>query len=349
MTRWEDVLDTQQHLWGWWQSEQGRDYGRTFGEDVLLKHGAERQWGDDKVQQIQETTLFHAEPIAIDPDMWTLVEYAQKEFQPEPLRDTDLVTEAGFVVLPKPMMSKDIWGKAVSYRAIAWMPALRARPVPQSPALEVASALMGWGTEEYGIWLSLYYQFGDPDEYDGDDLKRGAKDAVMKLGFPSLQLAHQMEWRYGADYTQAKPENMAGMYPNSVYTEAGVDWDKAIEGYVETLRSVQALLRLLNQHIAVRVKHRPDRATRRRAERAEYPPKDVTVVHLRRPRSEDHPLDRAGKQVEWSHRWIVAGHWRNQPYPSIGETRQIWISPYVKGPEDKELRVREKRVFVLSR
>lgn len=42
---------------------------------------------------------------------------------------------------------------------------------------------------------------------------------------------------------------------------------------------------------------------------------------------------------DFQHKWMVRGHWRNQPYPSQGEgvTKPIWIAPYIKGPDDKPL------------
>lgn len=54
--------------------------------------------------------------------------------------------------------------------------------------------------------------------------------------------------------------------------------------------------------------------------------------------------------IEWSHRWIVRGHWRHQPYgprdnPSY-EWR--WINPYIKGPEDAPLAMNE-HVYKLAR
>ena len=43
---------------------------------------------------------------------------------------------------------------------------------------------------------------------------------------------------------------------------------------------------------------------------------------------------------DWSHRWLVSGHWRNQWYPSEGVRRPIWIDAFVKGPSDAPLLVR---------
>lgn len=304
-----------------------------------------QRWGDRRIREIQEAIMFHADPIAIEPDMWTLIEHAQREFQPEPLRETDLITPAGFILLPRPLLTKDIWGKTTSYRAIGWMPLLQTRAVPESPALEMASELMGWGQEQTGIWLALYAHIDDPDDWMDSD--KAAKAAM--IGFPKLTLAHQAPWGFGRDYAHAKPEQMAGMHPGSFYEQAGVDWSAAIDSYVESMRSIQALFRLLQQTIAVHRTERPPRATRRRAARLDYPEKDVTVVYLRRPRDDSHPADREGKTVEWSHRWIVSGHWRNQWYASLGEHRQIWINPFVKGPEDQPLRIRERRAFSLQR
>ncbi len=41
---------------------------------------------------------------------------------------------------------------------------------------------------------------------------------------------------------------------------------------------------------------------------------------------------------EYSHRFIVRGFWRNQPYgPNRSLRRRIWVPPFVKGPADKPL------------
>lgn len=38
------------------------------------------------------------------------------------------------------------------------------------------------------------------------------------------------------------------------------------------------------------------------------------------------------RQIDWSHRWSVTGHWRHYK-----DGRKIWIGSHVKGPEDKPL------------
>ena len=82
--------------------------------------------------------------------------------------------------------------------------------------------------------------------------------------------------------------------------------------------------------------------------RAGLPERSIVVVRLRRPTTPTAD-DHEPRPVDWSHRWITSGHWRNQPYPSEGVTRRIWINPFIKGPADKPLEVRKARVFDWSR
>lgn len=80
--------------------------------------------------------------------------------------------------------------------------------------------------------------------------------------------------------------------------------------------------------------HRPSQKERKKAQRKGKPIPTVKVVDLARPRSGSTPQ---GGTVDWSHRWIVNGFWRNQWFPKAGVHRPVWIAPYVKGPGDKPL------------
>lgn len=111
----------------------------------------------------------------------------------------------------------------------------------------------------------------------------------------------------------------------------------------EDRRWLSALWLLASQvNVSTKVTEMPDRPARRRSERVKLDPK-VTVVKLRRLRepSDHEPGDGTGR--EWHHRWIVGGHWRNQPFgPGRSLRRPVWIAPYVKGPEGKPLVSRPK-------
>lgn len=72
----------------------------------------------------------------------------------------------------------------------------------------------------------------------------------------------------------------------------------------------------------------------------------VTCASLRRHRYTSE-AEREAEAREYSHRWIVRGHMRNQPIgPRHAEGGQkyerVWIAPYVKGPEDKPLVLKDR-------
>jgi len=63
----------------------------------------------------------------------------------------------------------------------------------------------------------------------------------------------------------------------------------------------------------------------------------VTVVNLARKHLHVGRVMAEGSR-NWEHRWIVRGHWREQPYgPNRSERRRVWIAPYIKGPEGKPM------------
>lgn len=107
-------------------------------------------------------------------------------------------------------------------------------------------------------------------------------------------------------------------------------------------RLVCSLWLLVQQRVAVQRVAPVSRAERRRWGRDhDTPIPEVVLVELRRPASTTHE-DTAGVHVDWSHRWIVDGHWRNQYHPSTGEHVPTWIAPHIKGPDDKPLVVKRK-------
>lgn len=76
-------------------------------------------------------------------------------------------------------------------------------------------------------------------------------------------------------------------------------------------------------------------------------PSDVKVIQLRRVESPAHPAPPGADPVDWSCRWIVNGHWRNQPYKH--ERKLIYIMPFLKGPADRPLKVPTHTVYQVSR
>lgn len=101
------------------------------------------------------------------------------------------------------------------------------------------------------------------------------------------------------------------------------------------LPAITVLIAMANQKIASQLTHHLPRQLRRSGW-AKHSEGAVIVVHLRkRAPSESH--GEQGGAPEWSHRWIVRGHWRQQFYPTTNTHRPVFIEPYVKGPEGKPL------------
>lgn len=343
MSGWQSVLDIQLDLYRFWRSEYGAGEGRAYGDSMMRV--AKEVGGPERIEseaffaenlvRVEAVKCRDCEPIYVAPDMMDLVEFAVKTFEPEPFERTDLITLAGFLVLPRPLFMRDRHGMTVSYRIICWYPAVAERN-PTQPFHETrwSGPNAAPNPEVDGVHLSLYSHDEDPDDwYDKEMAETGATFGEMlehrrSLAGTHYGLCHLTPWRFG----QAVPS--AENIEHTVVSEDG--W----------WRSVQCLLRLMMQTIATRDHEDPPRAARKRAAKDGHRPTVerpyVTVVRLRRPKaapSGDH------HKVEWDHQWIVSGHWRNQYFPSIKGHRQIWISPYVKGPEDKPLVVRKAHAF----
>ena len=72
----------------------------------------------------------------------------------------------------------------------------------------------------------------------------------------------------------------------------------------------QCFWRLMQQRIVVKAPSRLPRPRRREEQRHGSSRTDVTILRLRHTKPHGEP----GKEnsVEWTRRWLVRGHWRNQ-------------------------------------
>ena len=112
-------------------------------------------------------------------------------------------------------------------------------------------------------------------------------------------------------------------------------------------RQLYGMLQFLKSPYIGFVKHAIPRPMRRAAERKQIEmPKAVRVIVLRRKASDGRDVS---EQDDWTCRWIVRGHWRNQWYRSTQLHHPVWIAPYVKGPENKPLKMPTKDVFAVRR
>jgi hypothetical protein len=111
------------------------------------------------------------------------------------------------------------------------------------------------------------------------------------------------------------------------------------------LAVVMSLCYLMRQKLAVVRQPLMSRTERRQAKRAEIDLSKVRVIELR---SRDVISEGSASGREYSHRWVVRGHWRRQWYSADCVHRPIWIPAHIKGPAGKPLLGTDK-VYSLQR
>ena len=129
------------------------------------------------------------------------------------------------------------------------------------------------------------------------------------------------------------------------------------EGKVVTVSTnleafVHSLFLLMQQERVVDRSEKVSSPNRKKVARLkkEGKPSDVVVVRLRKARYVGDGESRESG-IEYSIRWFVSGHWRWQPYKNkdgIEDYKRIFISPYIKGPEDKPLKISKKVVAIVK-
>ena len=99
--------------------------------------------------------------------------------------------------------------------------------------------------------------------------------------------------------------------------------------------------------VATKTRSEPRTKANRKAAK-KYHSTNVTVITLNSPKSvSTEARDSAGRS--YTHRWLVRGHWRQQPHGIESKQRRTqWIPSYVKGPEGLPLKETE-RVWAWTR
>jgi hypothetical protein len=280
------------------------------------------------VRNVTGHTFLRADPIYVSDDVMTLWEEASKTFKLETLSRGDLVVPSGFAVLPRPFAITDMHGKTVRYRVLAWL------PVSQRESYN-------WdqGAEGQGVWVTLLSNVNDIDDYwtEHHILSDGSTGQMIR----DVSLAMGEEWTlmHGSPMIFDKPLD-AGIIDHSSGEPVVITDEPAVSLANSMYSHIQCFWRLMSQLVMTpEPLPRQARRQRQRAQRIDT----VKVLKLRRYR---HQHEHEGPGVEYSHRFIVEGHWRNQPYGPRDnpEYKQIWIAPYVKGPEDKPLVVKKRGV-----
>jgi hypothetical protein len=313
---WQTALDNKLDVVEWSRERQALRFLEGYAKDVRAKRGEAPAMAFEYATDKLATKLIRSTPMYVHPDIVDIAEEAVKSFRPEPLIESDVIAPWCFISLPRPVLVPDRHGLNTAFSRVSWAPAVM--------QMEGDDQTVG------GLSVILWSTGNDAelDDHSGtfrdmlSDARAKGHEAQLRREM-RLSILHGTVWAYGKD---APPEG-----------EVGTGW----------YSWVQVLMRLSMQQISTQTHVIAPRASRRRAKRLGIDEPTVLVVKLRRSREGGKHSE--GRHIEYSHRFIVSGHWRQQPYPREGITRQIWISDFIKGDPDKPLRIHAGRAFELVR
>lgn len=314
MAYWEAALEEQVRLMRWWRTPRALVYAEGFADDAAARLARDDAAFFRQTPQVEAAKLERADTVFVDRDVLELVDHARAAVRVEAMLPEDLFTPEGFALFERDVFLRDRNHGCASFRAMSWGPAI-AGGIPRRE--ELIS----------GTHITLYAHWDAEDDYSVRLRASERRDHYLQAHGSLLSMFHAgfVPW---------------GIVPTDEVTPE-LDHDRQL------WRFVQTFFRFAQQEVVVPVRERGDRHARRRMARLREDRDGVLVVRLRRARPErKEPGD---AEVEWSCRWPVSGHWRDQWYPSVGAHRQKWIHGYVKGPADKPLRTHAGRAFIISR
>lgn len=274
-----------------------------------------------RMSQIQHTFLNIAETFAVTDDIYRVIDAAAEALpEGQVLEREDLPCGAGFIWLDTPTHIVDVHGDTIAVRALAWSVVNTPKDYAEGYWQEstrrrgyVLAASQAALEDAIGMALFVYTDPSDPADHMHGELANHPLRSRLSP-YPMLAFTTSL---FG------EPESVVTAQERWAYT----------------------FFRFIQEPWIGSDRVHPGRPAARRAQRVSLPA-EVRVVRLRKTVKSDHSGNHS--DVAWSHQWLVRGHWRNQWHPSTQSHKLRWISPYLKGPEDAPLIVKD-HVFAVDR
>lgn len=345
-----ETLDAQLEIVKYFNTEEGVDYLRGFvrsmvDKDHLYVPGASGdgleefgvrspkiQYADALGENIADSIARHlnsCETYYVTEDMMGLMMHAGESVPHTPFEPDDPPTPSGFVLLPHPVVTRDVHDLRISARAFAWWPTMVTVKNELNPAFD---------TTQQAI---MFCMWTNKNDYEYDDYCKQAHERPQEfMRLPRYGVVHWQPVEWGSDWYRDP-----GMGRDMMTTELG------FSNVMDWLAFLKTFFLLVKQRV-VTMERGYNRGASRAWKRAGLIlPEDsaVQVITLRKSRPlSEHEIDGEGEKREYSHRFVVGGHWRNQWYPSKQRHEPVYIYEYIKGPEDKPIVYKDK-VFVWKR
>ena len=250
----------------------------------------------------------------------------------------------GFAVLGAPYVGIDseVPDHQVSVNAFTWAYST----VGNVPCLSISfyqyfDFAGGLGPQELQDSISTGAIYEAGSEHIGEDPRAPGKVAARLRGGAWVPLGRS-DWPLEDTLEGFELEQSGGIHTTKEYNE------RRKASLAEDYRFFAAFCVLVNHKLSQIDMQWAPRAVHRRAERSgidtEASPSHVRLIRLREVRSAGARDPEAEKRhVEWTHRWIVNGHMAWRRCGPKGESRRlVFVSPYVKGPKDKPLVVKDE-------
>lgn len=254
-----------------------------------------------------------SELFYVSADMVSLAKSAGLSLPSFALTPEDLPSPAGFVVFEEPI---DEFSNTDD------------RDPNRLGRMQIRAACWGpcWGAEVPSLWITWYVD------------AHTITESIGSFSVPySLFLHNEMLINITGD--EPRVEDYDGNTLDPV--------ERSEHSHMAWFATLKTCWLLMSQTVSTVSDAHLDRATRRRLARADISASRVRIITLRR-RSNTQGSTEAARR-EFHHRWIVRGHWRNQPCgPGRSITRPVWIAPFLKGPDDGPILGGDK-VHVLKR
>lgn len=342
------ALHVQLRLISWLKSEWGLEYIQGFKD----------AYGDKRYRNVSRQSIAHwevealntSETFFVTKEMSALVAAAAQTMPSDAIHQSDLPCPSGFVYFDQPI---PLWEgidprdpaarDAIQVRAICWR---QSQIMPRDTGTvfkdDRADGTLGRdrgdtsGATDPGVAFTVYV---DRDTLADFSFRDDPDERAVHPSIPNTVMYDISGWTFDSvwfptPYDMTEEEADAGGTTPSI-------------AFFRTM--LLAFFRLTFQKIAVPRKESFGRALYRQAARAGLDVPElgtISIVSLRREkRTTDNSIP---NPVDWSHRWIVAGHWKNQWYPSLKRHQRIYIHPFVKGPDDKPLAIKD-RIYSLER
>lgn len=267
------------------------------------------------------------------------------------LDEAELPAPAGFAWLDKPWPIFDTWGNAIPVRALTWeLEYAWASMEDEGRRVQFGGAPMRVACVRVGLWTYM-----DDDVLYGrwagqEHRARETSDMLGELTFMHLALLpFGAAFAFGKDEKdQSRADSILGIL-HTLWMFLGME--------IVSTEPARDIPRLVKRQALRSLRHG-----------------EVRVVTLRKIRhaNSDHVLN--PRDIDWSCRWVVQGHWRHidkyegEKHHAIREVRRgekhdacgicmsrgeqvrvTWIGPYMKGPDGAPLKSADKLVYRLSR